>query len=203
MTSTSEQHDDDLLELLAGRDVPNADKDTRHDAALMRDEILSRIENQQEQVDREIPEISDEELEHRWRQMRFEIRRKGLFGKKRSNAARNNIIALALAATLVGVFIVPNVFLPPEVDNIPEIPKGMVLPVFKTVDNPQSKAEAFAAELQTQGFKPTISQVDGGWAVRVDLDASDTGLVELLQRFDVEMPEDGRLHVWFVKAGSE
>ena len=204
MTSTSEQHDDDFLELLAGRDAPNADKDTRHDAALMRDVILSRIEHQQEKqrVDLEIPEISDEDLEHRWQQMRFEMRRNGLIGKKRNNAARNNVIALALAATLAGVFIVPNVFLPPEVDVIPEIPKGIVLPVFKNVDDPQSKAEALAAQLQTQGLKPTLGQVDGGWAVRVDLEAGDVGLVDLLRQFDVDMPEDGKLHVRFVKAGN-
>ena len=130
------------------------------------------------------------------------MRRKGLIGKKRNDAARDNVIALALAATVAGVFIVPNVFLPPEVDNIPEIPKGMVLPVFKTVDDPQSKAEALVAELQTQGLKPTLGQVDGGWAVRVESDAGDAGLIELLKRFDIDMPDDGRLHVRFVEAGN-
>ncbi|MCB1807434.1 MAG: hypothetical protein KDJ99_20475 [Candidatus Competibacteraceae bacterium] len=199
MNNDQLKDDQDWSNLLAGHDVPDANPETKRDAAMWRDVILKDYEDQSRQED---SDISDADVEQHWQQMRFRLRREGLLpgGVKPKPWWQKGPALMAMAATLAGVVIIPQL-IPPSPPGIPNgTPKGFSLPIFKQVENPRQSAEQLATVLKQANVKAEVAQDEDMWFVIADIEAPTDALIKALADLAIELPEDGKLRVQFSKS---
>jgi hypothetical protein len=200
----SERDDRDWLDLLAGREVPDADPRTAREARLLRESLLAGAA-----ADATEPPPVPEHDPAREARLLEGARRAGLGGASRPATARAAPTlrrpafprwrwGFALAATAV-LAVAIFLSLPreqPPADEPATMRGGQPALFVRQVADPQRYAAELAAALQAVGLRAKLSQEGALWYVEATLpDKPDPRIVETFERFEVFGAKAGPVRV--------
>lgn len=191
------QHDDDWIELIAGRDVPDADAELRAEAQELRSAVQARGK---------LADVDEASLQRLFKRMRDE----GVLGtsaeqpEKRAPAIKagrpHRLAAVAAMAVLsVGLAVLLRPVAPPALTGGLETPRGAD-PDLKHATTGQ--AHAAAAQLQRQlaalGIQGRLVQYSDGASVEAFVpDGQRTAVNALLLPYSLALPSNGHLYIAF------
>ncbi len=146
--------DRDWLRLLAGEDVPDADSDIRGCASALRQTVLDRQAEAEEQV-------SAGEIRRGKQRLMFRMKKEGLLDTPRGKSTKKNWshYGLAIAASVVFMMIATPIFQnywsspgPGQIVSPPPVVKKFIMPQTIYVKNPRMEAGNLARDLSDIGL---------------------------------------------------
>lgn len=210
----SEKDDRDWFELVAGRDVPDADPAVRHEADLVRTALLQQAASENEFA------IASEEADAQrtWRLIE-RARAEGLIAaadrdpaKMEARSVRNALMGwmfsirgtvALVAALLLAVGVAVMMSYQPVSNPEDSVSRGGAPRlIVRDVTDPAASAKRLAAELDVTGLRVSYRSTSNGWYVETDIPENPGEVVlAAFQRADILVVQPGPVRVIFRRKG--